>query len=239
MAREKVTKKVTIINYGTRSAKNIEKAYKKHQQHIRDKLPKLPEVEYEISLLKEKDILNLKEKDPEGKYFKSQDIVHHGGSRIRKLRSETSEYVSSNTNPNAYELGTCHGAQYLAKNEGFDSARLAKHHKGNEKINYSGWRGYKGEQAGEKYIHKNHRWGIPVTDASKSKLEAIATSKQRFDGGKTGEIYEVYRIKGTNKIGMQGHGEQGAGKKIFYDTLSMIHDEKHGKGYKKANPNYA
>jgi len=167
-------------------------------------------------------LLDLKKKDPDGNKLKEYDIIHQSGSRIRSLGEEAATYLMGSVHESAYMIGTCHGAQEIAQYHGVEAKKLAKHQKGKQEIEYGGQK---------TYIHKAHSWGIPVSDTSK--LEAIATSHQKFEDKSEGKIYEVFKVKGTNHIGIQGHAEQGIGKEIMYDVLNTIHGQSKGKKSKK------
>jgi GMP synthase-like glutamine amidotransferase len=199
---KKVSKKVLIVDYGSKSAENLAKMYEQHG--VRSG------IEYKIEIKKEKDLLKLKE-GGNGKQLHDYHIIHQSGSRVRNLGEEAVKYLMENVHEDTYMIGTCHGAQEIAKHHGVESKKLKESQKGKQEINYDGQK---------RSIHKNHRWGIPV--ASNSKLEVIATSEQEFHEGGTGKIYEIFKVKGKNHYGIQGHGEQGIGKDLMYELLDKL-----------------
>tara|TARA_Y100000310_G_scaffold122373_1_gene121041 strand:+ start:713 stop:1387 length:675 start_codon:yes stop_codon:yes gene_type:complete len=206
MPEKKQKKKVLIIDYGSKSAGNLAEMYKAHGDSSG--------IEYDIQIKKEKFILDLKKED-KGNQLNDYHIIHQSGSRVRKLGEEAAKYLMENVHDDTYMIGTCHGAQEIAKHHEVESKRLKGPQKGRQEIQYQGER--KGESG---HIHKNHRWGIQVNP--NSNLEAIATSKQRFHEGGEGEIYEIFKVEGKNHYGIQGHGEQGVGKEIMYKILNDI-----------------
>jgi len=201
--------KVLIVDYGSKSAMNLKDMYKAHQEKSG--------IEYKIETITEKKLLNLKKSDPEGAKLKEYDIIHQSGSRVRSLGDEAAQYLMDQSNADNYMIGTCHGAQEIAQYHGVAAKKLDHHQKGKQEIQYKD-----GETA---HIHKAHSWGIPVD--SGSGLEAIATSEQKFNDNSKGKIYEVFNVKGTNHIGIQGHGEQGIGKEIMYDVLDQVHEQQY------------
>jgi GMP synthase-like glutamine amidotransferase len=199
---KKISKKVLIVDYGSKSAENIANMYKEHSQHSG--------IEYVIEIKTEEDLLKLKG-EGNGKALHDYHIIHQSGSRVRNLGEEAAKYLMDNAHKDTYMIGTCHGAQEIAKYHKVESKKLKKHQKGKQEIKY-------GNQT--RHIHKNHSWGIPVD--SNSKLETIATSEQEFHKGEKGQIYEVFKVKGKNHYGIQGHGEQGVGKDIMYELLDKL-----------------
>jgi GMP synthase-like glutamine amidotransferase len=190
-------KKVLIVDYGSQSAKKIEKMYQAHQNNS--------EAEYSIDVKTEPEIKKIKPDE-----LANYHIVHHSGSMKRKLSDETTNYIMENTK-DAYHIGTCYGAQMLAKHHGVEAEKLDSHQKGKKEIN---------TKNGKSHIHKNHSYGIPI--GKNSELEEIASSEQKFQDGKKENIYEVF--KADKHIGIQGHAEQGCGKEIMYDVLNKIYN---------------
>ncbi len=235
MAQKKISKKVLIVDYGSKSAQNLKDMYEKHPEVLKQQHPDLPGVEYKIDVVPEKGILSLKKEQ-----IRKYNIVHHGGARTSKnISNESARHLMDNAHQDAHVVGSCYGAQVIADYHGVKAKKLSEYQKGKQEINY------KGEK---RYIHKAHQWGIPITGESESKLESIAHSEQKFHEGGKGKIYEVYRAKNNPKhIGIQGHGEQGVGKEIMYDTLNTIHKESYqqnnvtkfpGKKHKGKETNY-
>ena len=220
MAGKKVQKKVLIVDYGSKSAENLKSLYESHPAKLKEKHPDLPEVEYKIDVVEEKDITSI----PKQK-LQQYHILHHSGARTSKnITNQSAKYLMENANPDAYILGSCYGAQIIAQHHGVESKKLKEYQKGSKEIDYQGKK---------VKIHKAHQWGIPV-QGSESKLEGIASSDQEFHEGGKGQIHEIFRAKDNYKhIGIQGHGEQGEGKEIMYATLHMIHQETHGQQGKK------
>jgi GMP synthase-like glutamine amidotransferase len=229
MPEKKQKKKVLIIDYGSNSdneisnsAQNLKNMYNAHT----DKSG----IKYEFDIKTEKDLLKLK-KENKGNELNDYHIIHQSGSRIRKLGEDAAKYLMKTVHDNTYMIGTCHGAQEIAKHHKVEAKRLKEHQKGKQGIQYQGNR--EGESG---HIHKNHRWGIQVNP--NSNLEAIATSKQKFHEGGEGEIYEIFKVEGKNHYGIQGHGEQGVGKEIMYKILDDINNpqQKAKKQEKKYKP---
>ncbi|MBW2975464.1 hypothetical protein KY366_07120 [Candidatus Woesearchaeota archaeon] len=205
MAGEK--KKVLIVDHGSSYAKHLVSMYQGY-----------PTISYQVEVVDSEKV--------KGKKLEGYDIIHLSGSRVKKdLHDEASNYVLENAGKDTYVIGTCYGAQVIAKKHDVDSQRLKDYQKGKQEIDYGG---------NKMPMHKAHKWGIPV-EGSESKLEAIATSDQVFDDGKdgkVGKIHEVFVAKGNPRhIGIQGHAEAGLGKQVMYDILGKIHGGK-GKGYK-------
>ena len=225
MPDKKLKKKVLIVDYGSKSAQNLKELYKSHPAKLKQQHPDLQEVEYDIDVVPEADVHKL---TPD--QIKQYHILHHSGARTsKKITNESAKHLIENAHQDAYVLGSCYGAQVIAQHHGVESKKLKQYQKGKQEIDY------KGEK---RHIHKAHAWGIPV-QGSESKLEGIASSEQEFHDGGKGHIHEVFRAKQNPKhIGIQGHGEQGVGKEIMYDTLHMIHKETHSKKGKKYQGEY-
>lgn len=201
MAKSKPRKRVLVVDHGSAFTKKLVKMYQGH-----------PDIQYDVQKVKAEKV--------EDTDLSGFDIVHMSGSRRKKnLNDEVSEQVLKKAGKDTYVIGTCYAAQTMAKHYGVDSKRLDKYQQGKQEIDM--------HASGDKLnIHKEHRWGIPVTPVSR--LEKLASSAQTFDNGKKGTIYEMFRAKSNHRhIGIQGHAEQGVGKNIMYQLLNEIHGEQY------------
>ncbi len=191
-------KKVLVVDHGSSYISHLKNMYTNH-----------PDNSYTVHSVTHDKVKQLSKKD-----LKDYDIIHLSGSRVKKnLNDEVSNYIIKNAHKETYIIGTCYGAQVLAKHHGVDSKRLSSHQKGKQQIQYKGKK---------EHIHKSHSWGIPLKGAD-SKLEHIASSDQEFHNGAKGKIYEVFKARSNPRhIGIQGHAEKGVGKKLMYEILDSI-----------------
>ncbi len=217
--------KVLIVDHGSKYTAKLKQMYEEHEAHVRENEPDLPGVSYEITVVTDKEILKRKEQDEKagkgGEWVKEYHIIHPSGSMNKSnINDEATNYLADNAHQDAHVIGSCYSAQVLATRYGAQVHRLKEYQKGKQEIEY------KGRQV---HIHKDHRWGIPVTSESESRLEAIATSEQTLENGKKTPIYEVFRSRQNPRhIGVQGHGEQGVGRKqVMYDLLTDVHKQRY------------
>ena len=222
---DKKKKKILIVDYGSKSAERLSDF---HKEYHKDK-----EIPIEVEIKNEKEILGLTKEE-----IQSYSIIHKSGSRVRKLSDEVSKYMMDNVGDDTYVLGTCHGAQVIADYHGVETKKLADPQKGKKEIKYAD--NYGGKVA---HIHKNHAHAIPVDEGSN--LEEIATSEQEFSHEEkpgetyTGKAYEVFKVKGKNQIGIQGHGEQGVGKEVLNGVLdNHVYNSNKKHDRKKAPDDY-
>jgi len=211
------TTQVLVVDHGSAYTDHIKKLYENH-----------PEITYEITVKTDEAIRKLKAEDPTGKTLKKYHIIDQAGSRKKsKLNDESARYVLDNAHPDTHVINRCFSAEVLADYNGVNVTRLGEYQKGKQEIDLH----QEGGKKQKAYIHKAHQWGIPITPGSRSKLEVIASSKQKLDDGKTTRIHEIFRSKANPRhIGVQGHGEQGVGKGLMYDILNGIH----ATGYKRS-----
>lgn len=206
---------VLVVDHGSAYTTSIVEMYENH-----------PDINYNITVKTDEEIRKLKSKDPTGNSIKGYNIIDQSGSRRKKnLNDESARYLLDNADPSAHVINRCYSAEILANYNGVDVTRLKEYQKGKQEIEFQ-----QGAEKGKKaYIHKEHQWGIPVTEDSESKLELIASSEQKLDNGNQARIHEIFRSKKNPRhIGIQGHGEQGVGKELMYEILNEIH----AKGYK-------
>jgi GMP synthase-like glutamine amidotransferase len=213
MSKKENVKKILVVDYNSKSADRL----KKYHEDYHEKKG----IDVLVEKKTEKKILKLSPEE-----LKDYHIIHKSGSRVRKLSDKASKYILDNVNDNQYIIGTCHGAQVIAdyhnKNNEIEVKKLDTHQKGKQTIKYDD----KYNNGQKVDIHKAHSWGIEITDQSKSKLEKIASSEQKFHkdhGGHKGEIYEVFKVKEKNHYGIQGHGEHKHGKEVLDYVLDDVY----------------
>jgi GMP synthase-like glutamine amidotransferase len=208
--------RVLIVYHGSNYTQDIKRMYENH-----------PTITYDITVKTDEAIRNLRSKDPGGNSIKGYDIIDQSGSRRKKnLNDESARWILDNADTETNIINRCYSAQVLANYNGVDVARLNEYQKGKQEIEL-----HQGAEGREKaYIHKAHRWGIPVAEDSESKLELLASSEQVLECGKQKtRIHEIFKSRKNPKhIGIQGHGEQGVGKELMYGILNDIH----ASGYK-------